>query len=57
MERKLRKSRKGVADPERIEKLKRMMVNNPAEGEEGTSGTARRCRMHKNALTRMQRMA
>nr|XP_046152657.1 U7 snRNA-associated Sm-like protein LSm11 [Oncorhynchus gorbuscha] len=59
VEKKQRKARKGVADPERIEKLKRLMVNNPIvgeDGEEGTSGTARRCRIQKaakNVLTRM----
>lgn len=63
VEKKLRKARKGVADPERIEKLKRLMVNNPIEredGEEGTSGTARRGRIQKaakNVLTRMPRMS
>ncbi|XP_028271542.1 U7 snRNA-associated Sm-like protein LSm11 [Parambassis ranga] len=51
------KAMKGVADPERIERLKKLMVNNPVEeSEEGeSSGTTRRRRQktHKNVLTRM----
>ncbi|KAF7653638.1 hypothetical protein LDENG_00080350 [Lucifuga dentata] len=48
---------KGVADPERIERLKKLMVNNPVpEAEEGKSSAPRRRRRdkpRKNVLTRM----
>lgn len=51
------KARKGVADPERIERLKKLMVNNPvAEPEEGESSStprSRRQKPQKNVLTRM----
>ncbi|CAK6967777.1 U7 snRNA-associated Sm-like protein LSm11 [Scomber scombrus] len=57
VEKKRRKAMKGVADPERIERLKKLMVNNPVpEAEEGeSSGTPRRRRQktQKNVLTRM----
>ncbi|XP_029965715.1 U7 snRNA-associated Sm-like protein LSm11 [Salarias fasciatus] len=61
VEKRQRKAMKGVVDPERIERLKRLMVNNPAgqpeEGEGEGSGTAprrrRRQRPQKNVLTRM----
>lgn len=50
-------SKKGVADPERIERLKRLMVNNPvgeSEGGESSSTSQRRRRKpQKNVLTRM----
>ncbi|KAM3612361.1 uncharacterized protein V6R79_007381 [Siganus canaliculatus] len=51
------KAMKGVADPERIERLKKLMVNNPVTGSEAgeSSGTAprRRQKAPKNVLTRM----
>uniref|UniRef100_A0A3Q3A6Z6 LSM11, U7 small nuclear RNA associated n=2 Tax=Kryptolebias marmoratus TaxID=37003 RepID=A0A3Q3A6Z6_KRYMA len=60
VEKKRRKAMKGVADPERIERLKKLMVNNPvAESEEGESSSSsqpRRRRKQKplrNVLTRM----
>lgn len=49
------KAMRGVADPERIERLKKLMVNK-AESEEGESSRAPRGRRHKpqkNVLTRM----
>ena len=59
VEKKRQKAMKGVADPERIERLKKLMVNNPVpEAEEGeSSGTPRRRRqkIQKNVLTRMPR--
>ncbi|KAL7863340.1 hypothetical protein SRHO_G00123240 [Serrasalmus rhombeus] len=54
VEKKLRKSRRGVADPERIERLKKLMVNNPVEDGEETGGKqSRRKKARKNVLTRM----
>ncbi|MGH0123215.1 UNVERIFIED_CONTAM: hypothetical protein FKN15_011239 [Acipenser sinensis] len=56
VEKKNRKSKKGVPDPERIERLKKLMVNNPANEEEGGSGRKRlprRAKAPKNVLTRM----
>ncbi|KAM6923993.1 U7 snRNA-associated Sm-like protein LSm11 [Xenentodon cancila] len=57
VERKRRKAMKGVADPQRIERLKKLMVNNPLPAsEEGeSSGTPRRRKqkVQKNVLTRM----
>ncbi|XP_033488425.1 U7 snRNA-associated Sm-like protein LSm11 [Epinephelus lanceolatus] len=58
VEKRRQKAMKGVADPERIERLKKLMVNNPVSGsEEGeSSGTQRRRRgqkPQKNVLTRM----
>ncbi|XP_036424859.1 U7 snRNA-associated Sm-like protein LSm11 [Colossoma macropomum] len=55
VEKKLRKSRRGVADPERIERLKKLMVNNPVEeGEEtGAKQSRRKQKARKNVLTRM----
>ncbi|XP_035524677.1 U7 snRNA-associated Sm-like protein LSm11 [Morone saxatilis] len=59
VEKKRLKAMKGVADPERIERLKKLMVNNPVQGtEEGeSSGTPQRRRgrhkPQKNVLTRM----
>lgn len=60
VEKKRLKAMKGVADPERIERLKRLMVNNPlpeAEGGEssGTPRGRRRDKPQKNVLTRMPR--
>uniref|UniRef100_A0A3P8SV11 LSM11, U7 small nuclear RNA associated n=1 Tax=Amphiprion percula TaxID=161767 RepID=A0A3P8SV11_AMPPE len=57
VEKKRRKAMKGVADPERIERLKNLMVKKP-ESEEGesSSGTTQRRRKkrpQKNVLTRM----
>ncbi|XP_063346629.1 U7 snRNA-associated Sm-like protein LSm11 [Pelmatolapia mariae] len=59
VEKRQRKAMKGVVDMERIERLKKLMVNNPvSESEEGesSSGTTRRKRRQKpvkNVLTRM----
>ncbi|CAN9514796.1 unnamed protein product [Ophioblennius macclurei] len=62
VEKRQRKAMKGVADPERIERLKRLMVNNPVgqqEQGEGSSGSGeaprrrRKERAQKNVLTRM----
>lgn len=59
VEKKRLKAMKGVADPERIERLKKLMVNNPVaereEGESSSSSTPRRRtqKPHKNVLTRM----
>ncbi|XP_030595726.1 U7 snRNA-associated Sm-like protein LSm11 [Archocentrus centrarchus] len=59
VEKRQRKAMRGVVDPERIERLKKLMVNNPvSESEEGesSSGTTRRKRRQKpvkNVLTRM----
>ncbi|XP_034399915.1 U7 snRNA-associated Sm-like protein LSm11 [Cyclopterus lumpus] len=49
------KAMKGVADPERIERLKKLIVNNPVSEKAQSSGTARRRRqeLQKNVLTRM----
>ncbi|KAJ3587744.1 hypothetical protein NHX12_011341 [Muraenolepis orangiensis] len=61
VEKRLRRAMKGVADPERIDRLKKLMVARAAEkeGEEGGSGAPPRRRgphkkTHKNVLTRMQ---
>ncbi|XP_043983904.1 U7 snRNA-associated Sm-like protein LSm11 [Gambusia affinis] len=57
VEKRQRKAMKGVADPERIERLKKLMVNNPVSEEGGSSGVAPRTRRRqkplKNVLTRM----
>lgn len=57
VEKKRQKAMKGVADPERIERLRKLMVNNPvAESEERESGSTQRNRRQKpqkNVLTRM----
>ncbi|XP_047440955.1 U7 snRNA-associated Sm-like protein LSm11 [Mugil cephalus] len=59
VEKRRREAMKGVADPERIERLKKLMVNNPvAESEEGESSGApqrrrRQQKPQKNVLTRM----
>lgn len=57
VEKRQRKAKKGVADPERIERLKKLMVNNPVpEPEEGQSTSTPRSRKQKpqkNVLTRM----
>ncbi|XP_068182462.1 U7 snRNA-associated Sm-like protein LSm11 [Antennarius striatus] len=51
------KAMKGVADPERIERLKKLMVNNPVseqrEGESSGTPQRRKQRPQKNVLTRM----
>ncbi|XP_034037259.1 U7 snRNA-associated Sm-like protein LSm11 [Thalassophryne amazonica] len=55
VEKKRRKANKGVADPERIERLKKMMINNPVP-EEGDNSAPRRRRgpkPQKSVLTRM----
>lgn len=61
VEKKRLKAKRGVADPERIERLKRLMVNNPvADPEGGESSPApprRRQKPPKNVLTRMPRMS
>lgn len=55
VEKRIRKAKRGVADPERIERLKKLMVKNPCGGEEGESGVKRpaKHRAPKNVLTRM----
>lgn len=57
VEKRQRKARKGVPDPERIERLKKLMVQNPvAEAGEGQSSAPPRRRKQKpqkNILTRM----
>ncbi|XP_056239409.1 U7 snRNA-associated Sm-like protein LSm11 [Seriola aureovittata] len=56
VEKKRFKAMKGVADPERIERLKKLMVNNPPSEEGESSGTPRsrrRQKPQKNVLTRM----
>ncbi|KAM4621434.1 U7 snRNA-associated Sm-like protein LSm11 [Polymixia lowei] len=55
VEKKQRKAMKGVADPERIERLKKLMVRNPVPEEGETSGAPRRRKQKppKNVLTRM----
>ncbi|KAM8909491.1 U7 snRNA-associated Sm-like protein LSm11 isoform 2-T2 [Spinachia spinachia] len=56
VEKRRRKATKGVADPERIARLKKLIVNNPvSETGEGSGGGARRRRQkpQKNVLTRM----
>ncbi|XP_029918424.1 U7 snRNA-associated Sm-like protein LSm11 [Myripristis murdjan] len=57
VEKRQRKAMKGVADPERIERLKKLMVRNPvpeAEGESSSSTPRRRKQKPpKNVLTRM----
>jgi len=60
VEKRLRKAMKGVADPERIQRLKELMVRNvPGDGDgEGTTSAPQRRRQHKpqkNVVTRMQR--
>lgn len=59
VEKRLRKAQKGKVDPERIERLKKLMVNNPVEEEGEGSGVKRPPRQRKtakNVLTRMPRM-
>ncbi|KAK7922579.1 hypothetical protein WMY93_009481 [Mugilogobius chulae] len=55
VEKRRRKAMKGVVDQERIERLKKLMVNNPVSEEGESSGTQRRRRGKpvKNVLTRM----
>ncbi|XP_072519654.1 U7 snRNA-associated Sm-like protein LSm11 [Salminus brasiliensis] len=55
VEKRLRKARKGVADPERIERLRKLMVNNPIEeGEQsGRKQSRGKQKARKNVLTRM----
>ncbi len=57
VEKRRQKAMKGVADPERIERLKKLMVNNPVpEGKEGESSRTpqrKRQKQQKNVLTRM----
>lgn len=57
VEKKRLKAMKGVADPERIERLKRLMVNNPVKesegGESSSTSQRRRQKPQKNVLTRM----
>lgn len=59
VEKKRRRAMKGVADPERINRLKRLMVNNPPaapEGGESSGSTQRRKqKVQKNVVTRMTR--
>lgn len=57
VEKKIRKAKRGVTDPERIERLKKLMVKNPSEeGEESgvkRSAAATKHKAPKNVLTRM----
>ncbi|XP_054890242.1 U7 snRNA-associated Sm-like protein LSm11 [Poeciliopsis prolifica] len=57
VEKRRRKAAKGVADPERIERLKKLMVNSSVSEEGDGSGAAPRARRRqkplKNVLTRM----
>ncbi|KAF5899922.1 U7 snRNA-associated Sm-like protein LSm11, partial [Clarias magur] len=55
VEKRLRKARRGAPDPERIERLKQLMVHNPSEESEerGLKRPAARRRAPKNVLTRM----
>ncbi|KAM7000846.1 U7 snRNA-associated Sm-like protein LSm11 [Tautogolabrus adspersus] len=57
VEKKRQKAMKGVADPERIARLKKLMVNNPVkdseEGEGSSTPRRRRQKPQKNVLTRM----
>ncbi|CAG10134.1 unnamed protein product, partial [Tetraodon nigroviridis] len=57
VEKKRRKAMKGVADPERIERLKKLVVDNPVEESDGAGSSStsrsRRRRPQKNVLTRM----
>ncbi|KAF4085485.1 hypothetical protein AMELA_G00095620 [Ameiurus melas] len=57
VEKRIRKAKRGVADPERIERLKKLVVKNPCGGEDGggESGVKRpgKRRAPKNVLTRM----
>ncbi|KAM4555306.1 U7 snRNA-associated Sm-like protein LSm11 [Odontesthes bonariensis] len=57
VEKKRLKAMKGVADPERIERLKKLMVNNPVSEDGESSGAAPRRRRaqkpQKNVLTKM----
>lgn len=56
VEKKRLKATKGVADPERIERLKKLMVNNPVSEQGDSSGSAARRKRQKppkNVLTRM----
>lgn len=57
VEKRRQKAMKGVADPERIARLKKLMVNNPVpESEDGESSSTprrRKQKIQKNVLTRM----
>ncbi|KAJ8254700.1 hypothetical protein GJAV_G00196200 [Gymnothorax javanicus] len=55
VEKRLRKAKKGVPDPERIERLKKLMVNAEPDDEEGSSRKRpqRKRKAVKNILTRM----
>ncbi|XP_072252142.1 U7 snRNA-associated Sm-like protein LSm11 [Leuresthes tenuis] len=56
VEKKRQKAMKGVVDPERIERLKKLMVNNPVSEDGESSGKAPRRRTQKpqkNVLTKM----
>lgn len=59
VEKRRRKAMKGVADPERIARLKKLIVNNPVsetgESSGGGGGRRRRQKPQKNVLTRMPR--
>lgn len=61
VEKKRRKAMKGVADPERIERLKKLVVDNPVEESDGAGSSStsrsRRRRPQKNVLTRMPCMS
>lgn len=55
VEKRIRKAKRGVPDPERIERLKQLMVQNPTDESEerGAKRHAARRRAPKNVLTRM----
>ncbi|KAL6117907.1 lsm11 [Pungitius sinensis] len=53
VEKRQRKAMKGVADPERIARLKKLIVNNPVTETGESSARRRRQKPQKNVLTRM----
>ena len=53
VEKKLRKAMEGVVDPQRIQRLKDLMV--PKPGESSAPPRRRRQKTHKNVVSRMQR--
>lgn len=55
VEKRRRKALKGVADPERIDRLRKLMVSSSQEGEGSTAKPRRKQKILKNVLTRMPR--
>uniref|UniRef100_A0A3P9IZS0 LSM11, U7 small nuclear RNA associated n=1 Tax=Oryzias latipes TaxID=8090 RepID=A0A3P9IZS0_ORYLA len=53
VEKRRRKALKGVADPERIDRLRKLMVSSSEEGEGSTAKPRRKQKILKNVLTRM----